>query len=309
MSKAKKPDEQSGTAVAVRPQNAVAAAGPSYLDNYKGKLGTEDISSDEINIPRLKLGQDMSKEVQAGDVERGDLFVNVSGEVALEAGQKLPFAVLKRYREFILWRPQKDGGGILARAHAVQTPDGVRYEWDKPNSEFEVKVEGKIKVTWKIGKYVDEPTIEGPNGDLISIADWGSEIPGDKESNKAATEHHNYIIALPTRDNMVVALSLSRTASPRAKDFNALLKMSSKPMVSRLFTVETVDDSRDGHDFKNYKFRPNKDAIEGVTDANPLFVNGALFDFYADMAASFEGKALTVDQSDGEQEGLKDERA
>jgi hypothetical protein len=309
MSKAKL-KEAAGTDVAVRASNPVAvAAAPSYLDGYRGRLGTEDIGSDEINIPRLKLGQDMSKEVQGGDIERGDLFLNVSGEIIVPAGEKLPFTVIKRYREFILWRPQKDGGGILARAHATNTPEGVRYVWDKPNSSFDVKVEGKVKVTWTIGKYVDELTVDGPDGTKISIADWGSEIPGDKESNKAATEHHNYVVALPTRDNLVAALSLSRTASPKAKDFNALLKMSSKPMVSRLFTVETVDDSRDGHDFKNYKFRPNKDAYEGVTDGNPLFVTGALFDFYSDMAQSFEGKSVTVDQTDGGDAPAVDERA
>lgn len=281
---------------------------PSYLDAYKGRLGTEDIGVDEINIPRLKLAQDMSKEVQGGDVKRGDLFLNVSSEVICEAGQKLPFVIIKRYREIILWRPQKDGGGILARAHAVNTPEGVRFAWDKPNSEFEVKVEGKVKVTWKIGRYVDEKTVAGPDGP-ISILDWGSEIPGDKESGKAATEHHNYVIALPTRDNLVAAMSLARTAAPKAKDFNAVLKMSSKPLQARLFTVESVDDNRDSNEFKNYKLRPNKEAVPGVTDTNPLYVTAEVFEFYADMAQSFEGKAVVVDQSDGGDAETRDDRA
>lgn len=278
----------------------VSVTGPSYLDNYRGKTGAEDIASDEINIPRLKIGQDMSKEVQAGDVERGDMFLNVTGETILTGGERLPFVVLKRYKEVILWRPQKDGGGILDRAQAVKTEDGVHYAWSKPNSEYEVKVEGKIKVTWKTGEYADtDGTLE-----------WGSEIPGDDESGKAATEHQNYIIALPTRDNMVVALSCSRTALPKAKDFNALLKMSSKPLQARLFTVETVEDSRDGHDFHNIKFRPNKGEIEGgVTDTNTLFVSSDLYGLYADMAASFEGKSIVVDQTDGGDAVPTDERA
>lgn len=287
-------------AVAVAPPKAVAlSTGPAYLENYRGKTGAEDIASNEINIPRLKIGQDMSKEVQAGDVERGDMFLNVSGETILKEGERLPFVILTRYREIILWRPQKDGGGILARAHAVQTPDGVKYAWDKPDTAFEVKVEGKIKAVWKTGKYADDD----------GLLEWGSEIPGDTESGKAATEHQNYIIVLPTRDNMVVALSCSRTALGKAKDFNALLKMSSKPVVSRLFTIETVDDSRDGHDFKNVKFRPNKSAIEDVTDANFGFVDGTTFAIYNDMAASFAGKSIVVDQTDGGDEAPKDERA
>lgn len=298
-----------GTEVAVPKNSAIVANAPAYLDTYRGKTGTEDITRDEINIPRLKLGQDMSKEVQGGEVERGDFFLNVSGDVIVQAGEKLPFVVLKRYREFILWRPQKDGGGILARAHAVNTEDGVRYKWDQPNASFEVKVEGKVKVTWTLGVYVDDLTVEGKDGALISVADWGSEVPGDPESNKAATEHHNYIIACPTRDDLVCALSLSRTATPKAKDFNAVLKMSTKPLQSRLFTLESADDSRDGNDFKNYKLRVNKATIEGVTDTPSLYVTAPLFERYSDMASTFEGVAVTVDQTDGGDTETRDERA
>jgi hypothetical protein len=286
-------------AVAIVKPKTVMATGPSYLEGYKGKTGAEDIKSNEINIPRLKVGQDMSKEVQSGDVDRGDMFLNVSGETILTEGERLPFVILARFREIILWRPQKDGGGILARAIATKTDDGVKYAWDQPDTEFDVKVEGKVKVTWKTGKYADED----------GLLEWGSEIPGDKESGKAATEHQNYIVVLPTRDNMVVALSCARTALGKAKDFNALLKMSSKPVVSRLFTVETVDDSRDAHDFKNIKFRPNRDAIEDVTDANAAFVNEAAFGLYNDMASSFAGKTIVVDQSDGGDQAPSDERA
>lgn len=283
----------------VKPPGAVVAKGPSYLDNYHGKTGAEDIATDEINIPRLKIGQDMSKEVQAGDVERGDMFLNVTGETVLAEGEKLPFVILKRYKEVILWRPQEDGGGILARANAVKTDDGVKYAWNKPNTSFDVKVKGKIKVTWKIGKYADDD----------GLLEWGSEIPGDIESGKAATEHQNYIIALPTRDNMVVALSLSRSAIGKAKDFNATLKMSSKPVVSRLFTVETIDASKDGKDYKTVKLRPNKASVEGVTDSNPGFVNAETFEMFSDMASTFEGKAIVVDQTDGGDEAPRDERA
>jgi hypothetical protein len=295
-----------GTALATRSDNATALATPDYLKGYTGRTGTEDITTDEINIPRLKLGQDMSKEVQGGDVARGDLFLNINGEVVNEAGEKLPFVIIKRYREIILWRPQKDGGGILDRA--VLQPNG-KFKWLNGPATYKVKIEGKVAVEWTTGVYVEDLTVEGQNDEKISILDWGSEIPGDKESGKAATEHHNYIVVLPTRDCMVSALSLSRTAAPRAKDFNADLKMSSMPLQARLFTVESVDDNRDGNDFKNYKFRKNAVAIEGVTSENPSFVNAALYARFADMAKAFEGKAVTVDQTDGGDAEDKDDRA
>ncbi len=120
---------------------------------------------------------------------------------------------------------------------------------------------------------------------------------GDKDSKIAATAHHNYIVVLPTQDDLLVALSLSRTASGKAKDFNATLKMGKGPLQSRLYTVETIDDSRDGHDFKNYKFK------------NVGYVDEASFKRYEALATSFKGRTINVDQSDGDDAPVADERA
>lgn len=285
----------SGTAVAVREREASAVAVvagaqlPDYLRDFRGPTGTEGIATEDVTIPRLKIGQDMSAEVQEGGVERGDMFLNITGEVISPAGEALPFIVLAQSKEYILWRPKKDnGGGILARAKPVKTPDGVRYAWDKPNEEFAVKVEGKIPVTWKTGEFIDEDGLDK----------WGSEIPGDKDSGIAATAHHNYVVLLPTRDDLICALSLSRTASSKAKDFNGMLKIGRGPLQARIYTVETVDDHRDDNQFKNYKFRP-----AGFVQ------NAADFEAYKRIADGFVGRVINVDQSDGGDEVAKDERA
>lgn len=289
MSMSKKKNE-----VAVVEEKSVAVAVvnsslPSYLAGFTGPTGTEDIGAEDVTIPRLKIGQDMNKEVQSGDVERGDLFLNVTGATLVEAGTKLPFVLLARAKEYILWRPKKDnGGGILARAKPVQTPDGVRYAWDKPNTTFDVKVEGLVAVKWKTKTYIDED----------GLGDWGSEIPGDKDSKIAATAHHNYVVVLPTHDDLLVALSLSRTAAPKAKDFNAMLKMGKGPLQSRIYAVETFDDSRDGHDFKNYKF----------TSAG-FVPEAADFQRYEALALSFKTKTYNIDQTDGDDAAERDERA
>lgn len=284
----KKEEEVTGTnAVTVIPGSSNQL--PDYLRAKSGPTGAENIQTEDVTIPRLKIGQDMNPEVQEGSVERGDLFLNVTGEVVAPAGGKLPFIVLASGKEYILWRPKKDnGGGILARAKPVVVDGVTRYKWDKPNESFEVKVEGVQKVTWTTKEYIDED----------GLGEWGSEIPGDSSSKKAATDHHNYVVLLPTYGEMVTALSLSRTATGKAKDFNAMLKMGSAPLPGRIYTVETVDDKRDSHAFKNYKFRPAG-----------FVTNEADFLRYERLAASFKGRSINVDHSDGDSEAEADERA
>lgn len=260
---------------------------PAFLNNYKGPTGTEGIESEDITIPRIKIGQSMSEEVKAGDIAEGALFLNVTGQVLAEPGDKLPFVLLARSKEYILWNPREDGGGILARAKPVQTKDGTRYAWDKPNQTFEVKVGGKVKVKWKTGKFIDED----------GLGDWGSEIPGDKESGIAATAHHNFVVALPTLGGLVAALSLSRSGTKKAKDFNAVLKLGGRvPVFARKFTMTTVDEKNDKGAFKNFSIKPDG------------FVDEKDFAGYQQMAEGFSNMNYSVDHSDGNDEPEGDGR-
>jgi len=255
---------------------------PSYLSDYKGPTGTEGIESDDITIPRIKIGQSMSEEVKSGDIPEGALFLNVSGDVLVGPNDKLPFVLLARSKEYILWNPREDGGGILARAKPVSTKDGTRYAWDKPNTSFDVKVGGKVKVKWKTGKYIDED----------GLADWGSEIPGDKDSGIAATAHHNFVVALPTHGNLVAALSLSRSGAKKAKDFNALLKLGGNiPIFARVFTISTVDEKNDKGAFKNFAIKPAG------------FVAKDEFPVFRSMAEGFLNANFSVDHSDDDHDG------
>lgn len=239
------------TAVAKRrsSSSAVAEKLPSYLSDYNGPKGTEGIQSEDISVPRLKIGQSMTPQVKEGVVADGDLFINVTGRKVWSPGDPpLPAIIIAQSKEIILWRDQLDsGGGVLARAKPERQEDGsVRYRWDKPNQKFENKIGGKSKVVWETKTYVDE------NG----LNTWGSEIPGDKDSGIAATDHHNYLVILPTVDHVLVALSLSRTGVKIAKNLNAALKMGSAPMWSRVWHLSTVDETSDDFKYKNLKIDP-----------------------------------------------------
>jgi len=270
------------TAVAKVEPKSTALATPDYLKGYSGPTGSENIDVKDVTIPRILIGQSMSPEVKAGNVEEGDLFLNITGEVLAKKGVPLPFAPLVVGKEFILWRDRDDGGGIFARARRTETPEGVIYAWDKPNQSFEHKVGGKVKVKWTTGKCVEQD----------GLGDWGSEIPGDKESKIAATAHHNIIVALPTHGDLIAAFSLSKSQSKRAKDFNAMLKLGSAPIFARMFTATTEEEVSGENKYSNVRMLP----AGFVPDA-------ASFERYKGMALGFVGVSVTVDHTGGESQG------
>ncbi len=259
---------------------------PAYLADYTGPTGSETIETEDVTIPRIKLAQSMTPEVQQGTVPLGALFLNVTGEVLAAPGAPLPIIPIVQGKEFILWKDRQfDGGGIFARAMKVfdEKIQKTRYLWDKPNQTFENKIKNIQKVTWHTLTYVDENAMDK----------FGSANVDDPDSHPAATAHHNYVVVLPTFDNLVAALSLSNSGVKKAKDFNAMLKMGNAPIFARMFSVMSVDETNPaGDEFKNYDFKP-----AGFVEAQETF------EFTKALHANFSAKGFTVDQSDEEGSG------
>lgn len=267
-----------GGAVAVKDENL-----PAFLQGYKGRTGAEQIESSDVTIPRIGVGQAMTQAVKDGDMEEGDIYLNIGKEVLAKEGTPLPCVILATAKEYILWRPREDnGGGVLDRAKRVVDKDGsVRFKWSKPNASYDVKVGGKVKVTWKTKEYIDQD----------GLGDYGSEVPGDSESGRAATLHYNYIVALPTHDDMLAAVSLSKSKERKGKDLNSLLKRQAQakgiPVWSLAFDLTSIDDKNTaGDEYKNVEFK------------NAGYVPDDKFALYTGIANSLVGKEVVVDQSD-----------
>jgi hypothetical protein len=276
-------------AVAIR-KSGTAVGLPAYLQNYKGPLGTEGIDKDDVTIPRLKMAQSMTTQVKDGDMEEGALYLNITGEALWNPGDKpLRVVPIAQAKSYILWKDRKDGGGILARAKPVRGKDGVtRYKWDKPNQSFDNKVDGKTKVVWKTKNYIDED----------GLGEWGSEIPGNKESGMAATAHHDYVFALPDHDGLICAVSMSKSQVKKAKDFNATLKMGGDaPIFSRVFELSTAPETNEHGSFANYSLKP-AGFVEKKED----------FEKFAAYSKGFTGTGFTVDQSDGGDDDEENDR-
>lgn len=254
---------------------------PAWMKGYEG-AGQDDIGREDITMPRLKLGQAMSPEVKDDKIaSEGDFIHNITKEVLAKAGDNLRFIPIAFSKEYILWYDRKGphGGGIAARARKVVVDGQNRYMWDKPNQTFKDKINGQFEVTYKTGRFIDED----------GLGDWGSKIPGDPNSQPAATEHFNYVIMLPDHDNQLIAMSLARTAAKKAREFNTMLKMGKKqhPTFGRIYKVGSFMDRSDDNTYANYQFS----GYDLVQDAD-------LGEELAQLYESLKDKGINVDFSD-----------
>lgn len=270
MAKAKK-------AVAKRNSTELSDPLPDWMKKYEGE-GQDDISRDDILMPRLKLAQSMSLEVKDKKAEEGDFIHNITGEILCKAGDTINIIAVAYAKEFILWYDRKGPkDGIAARAKKVIENGQVRYKWDKPNTEFEDSVGGNVKVKYKTKRYIDED----------GLGDWGTQIPGNPDSPPAATAHNNYVVILPDNDNQMVALSLARTADRKAREFNTMLKMGSAPTYARIYKLGSFIDQSGDNRFANYQFI-----------GFDIVMDEVFFNSLREMHESLRSKGINVDYSD-----------
>lgn len=216
---------------------AVAEQMPDFMKKHQGK-GTENLSTGDFEMPRIKLLQGLSEEIQAFDGLKSGEFFHTLAELSL--GSKLKVVPLFISKRYVLWNPRHNGGGILARSD-----DAVN--WNPPQGQFDVKLykDRDVRAVWKLA-----PTVAASG-----LAAWGSYDPNDPKSQPAATEVYVYVVALPDfPEYSPVALMLQRTALGPAKKLNGKLKISSAPIFGRVFEMESWIDDRGGQKFNNYRF-------------------------------------------------------
>lgn len=269
-------------AVAVResplPSAAVAQL-PSFM-RQDADLGKENIGKDDIEIPRLKLMQGLSPEIQEFDGLKAGFFFHPAAEFIFDAPfRAVPIFMDQRY---ILWRPRDSGGGILARAD-----DGVH--WSPDAGEFTVqldKKDGGATVTWRLA-----PTVA-----KSGLANWGSMNPGDPNSPPAATLMYNFLLAFPDEpDLMPAVLSFQRSSIKMGRRFNTKLKTVRAPIFGTVWEFRSVEDhNNSGQAFFNVDVR----SAGLVEDQGQYMAYRAMYD-------TFSAKGLNIKDI----EGLQDENA
>lgn len=223
-------------AVAVK-EVAGAVALPDFMKEHS-HLGTEALGAGDVEIPRIKLMQALSPELEEfNDLKQGDFFHTLAEQ---NLGKELRVTPIYVDSRFILWRPRESGGGILARAD-----DGKH--WSPADTDFQVKLKGGAEVRWRTAKTVEES----------GLAEWGSSNPSDPNSPPAATKMYNLVVTLPDIPDLPPAVvTLQRASISVARRFIGKLKISRAPSFGLVFTMSSFKDKNDaGQDFYNYQFR------------------------------------------------------
>lgn len=240
-------DDKKGVPATTSPRQV--AVMPSFMKGDEGK-GTEGLTSSDYEMPRLKLLQGLSEELQNFDGLKAGQFFHTLAEEGIGAEvEVVPIYTSKRY---VLWRPRHDGGGILARAD-----DAIH--WNPSMGEFTIKPQKGVdrSVTWKLANTVAASRLD----------QWGTYDPSDPNSQPAATLCYVVVVGLPEYPDLSpVALMLQRTAVGPARKLMGKLKISRTPCFGLRFMMSSFIDDRNGQKFNNYRFTAN-----GFVEDEPLY--------------------------------------
>ena len=249
---------------------------PAHMQNDMG-MGKEAIGQEDMDIPRLKLMQGLSKELTLFDDLKAGMFFHSATEAMFdEAIRVVPILLDKQY---ILWRPMEDGGGILARAS-----DGVH--WAPSAGSFDVKLDkkdGGHKVTWKLARTVQES----------GLANWGTMNPADTDSPPAATLMYNFLLAFPDEpDLMPAVLTFQRSSIKIGRKFMTKLRTVRTPLFGSVFKLSSfIDHNSANQDFHN---------INIVGDG--LVEDPELYEMYKSLHLSLKDKGLNIKDVDSLQD-------
>lgn len=95
---------------------------PAYIKQGAGR-GNENVTSDDIQIPRISVLQALSPQIKKSDpeyiegAEQGIIFNVLTGELYPDGIQFVPVFFEK---DHLVWKTRKSGGGLIARCASAQ---------------------------------------------------------------------------------------------------------------------------------------------------------------------------------------------
>jgi len=249
------------TAVATK-QNSQVASVPDFMKG--AETVKSNLDSDDIELPRMKLLQSLSPELEDGH-KAGDLFHHVMEH---SFGSSVRVVPIFHFKSYMLWNPRKSGGGILARAD-----DGVT--WNRLG-EWEVTLDSnKQKRTW---------AITDRNVRASGLAEWGTSDDQDENSPPAATKLINVVAWLPDFPEMSpIVIPFQRGLLKSGTRWVSKIEMSQAPEFGQVFELSTEKvPNNDGEEYFSFKTRG-----DGFLKDEDLFEKlGSMHRRFAEMTIS-----------------------
>lgn len=195
---------------------------PEWMRGKAGQ-GLEQIRPEDVEVPRLKLLQALSPELKQSETMRAGQWMHSITEQGF--GNKIRVIPLYADQSYILWRPRKSGGGILARAM-----DGIH--WTPSDGVFNVKLDNGKDVTWKTATTVAKS----------GLAEWGSTDPSDPNSAPAATRMYNLVVLpIDFMETGPAVVTMQRSSIRVARKLFSQLKLARAPLYGLVFDLSSDD--------------------------------------------------------------------
>lgn len=179
---------------------------PDYIQQGSGR-GSEDVTADDLVIPRLELVQALSPCKKKGDAayiegaEDGMLFNSVTRKLY---GESVIFVPVLFRKEYLLWRDRKKGGGF-----------GGFY-----------------------------PTLQEANAALAAGRSKFRDIenPDEWEATETA-QHFGLVVLNASGDCEEVVISMARTKLKVSRNFNSLVRINGGDRFSRAYVISGVQET------------------------------------------------------------------
>lgn len=234
---------------------------PAHLQGGK-KSSFGNIDSTDLIIPRVKLLQAVSEEIQTFDGLKVGQFFHTLMEESM--GTSLRFAPISLKKELVLWAPRGDDRGILARSS-----DCVRWDAGFENLEFTVKIKGAGDVTYNTRGSVKES----------KLADFGSSVPGDPNSRPAASLTYRMMFLFLDFLDWGPAIVINTRSSIRpAKGLISKVELRPQEHFDQVFTMGTTDEKGDEGPYKGYSY-----TAAGYTTAEEHELTKATYEKYGSL--------------------------
>jgi len=201
------------TALANRPQRPVARTTGAKLS---GK-GFENLSREDILLPRILLLQAQSPQVMESDETPGTFFLNLGNK---NIGAKITITPVLHYRSRIKWIPRDDGGGIDCSAQDARVPGSTKYAPDCASCEHK---------------------------------DWSNDPKkSKKEQAPECVLYENFVVLVGDSTEPVI-LSMSKSSGKVAKKFYSMAAVKGGNFFDYAYELTVAKDKNDkGQTYFNY---------------------------------------------------------